>query len=126
MKLEHLASAPTRDDELVRLFDFGPEESNLLVASITNWLRDTSTPLELAELPFISTVNCSLSLVVVTQDEGIHEVSPGAYDCRMTIDSFSRMLELMGPFSKGQTGGYQWLYDLDTPIEFLFSPNGSW
>jgi hypothetical protein len=126
MKLQHLASAPTRDDELVRLFDFGSEESNLLVASITQWLRDTSTPLELAELPFISAVNCSLSLVVVTQDEGIHEVSPGAYDCRLTLDSFGQMLELMGPFRRDGTTGFQWLYDLDTPIEFLFSPNGSW
>jgi hypothetical protein len=126
VKLQHLPSAPTVDEELVRLFDFGPEESNMLVAAITLWLRDTSAPLDLAKLPFISAVNCTLRLVMVAQDEGIHEVSTDIYDCRLTVDSFRRMLELMGPFSKSETRGYQWLYDLETPIEFLFSPNGSW
>lgn len=126
MKLEHLSSAPPRDEELVRLFDFGPEETNMLIAAITHWLRDSSTPLELDKLPFMSTENCTLRFLVAAHDEGIREVSPSAYDCRMTLDSFRRMLELMGPFSKGQTGSYQWLYDLGTPIEFLFSPKGSW
>jgi hypothetical protein len=34
------------------------------------------------------------------------------------------MLELIEPFTK-HAQGYQWLYDLDTPVEFLFSPNGT-
>ena len=126
MKLQHLPSAPTVDEELIRLFDFGPEETNMLVAAITHWLRDSSTPLELDKLPFMSTENCTLRFLLAAHDEGIHKVSPGAYDCRLTLDSFGQMLELMGPFRRDGTTGFQWLYDLDTPIEFLFSPNGSW
>ncbi len=126
MKLEHLSSAPTSDDELIRLFNFGPEETSMLIAAIMDWLRDTSPPLDLDKLPFISAANCKLRLIVATHDEGIQAVSPGAYDCRMTLNSFGQMLELMGPFRRDGTTGFQWLYDLDTPIAFLFSPNGSW
>ena len=36
------------------------------------------------------------------------------------------MIMLLEPFSQNDNLGYQWLYDLDTKIEFLFSPKGTW
>ena len=106
--------------------DFGPEQANMLVAAFASWFRDTSLPPDLDKLPLISAVNCKLGLVLATQDKSICEVSSSTYDRRITVHSFGRMLELTKPLAKGKAGGYHWLYDVDTPIDLLFSPNGSY
>lgn len=125
MKLDHLPAVPDSHDELIRLFDFNGEEAAAFMMALSEWLKDGSAPLQLRSLPFISEVNCSLLLVITTKDIGIRRVEHGTYECLLTIASFQRMLELIEPFTQNATG-HQWLYDLDTPLEFLFSPNGSW
>lgn len=125
MKLEHLPAAPDSHDELIRLFSFDARETAALMTVVSDWLRDPSAPLRLEALPFVSNVNCSLHFVLAAQDDGIRENAFGAYECRLTIASFERMLNLVEPFCK-EAKGYQWLYDLDTPIDFLLSVNGAW
>ena len=126
MKLEHLPNVADGHDVLIRLFDFGPEEADDLMTVISHWLRHPSASLQLDKLPFISAVNCSLRFELAPKDDGIREVSPDTYVFRMTVDSFIGMLDLMSPFAKGGTVGYQWLHNMDTPIDLLFSPTGSW
>jgi hypothetical protein len=125
VKLEHLPAAPDGHDELIRLFNFDAREAAALMAVVSDWLRDPSGPLQLDTLPFIFNVNCSVRSVVADKDEGIWAIGAGAFECRSRIASIEWMLNLMEPFSKEATG-YQWLYDLDTPIELLFSPMGAW
>jgi hypothetical protein len=36
------------------------------------------------------------------------------------------MVALLDPFCNKETKGYQWLYDIDSDIDFLFSPAGTW
>jgi len=36
------------------------------------------------------------------------------------------MIYLLEPFCEKEESGYQWLYDVITPIELLFSSNGDW
>jgi hypothetical protein len=36
------------------------------------------------------------------------------------------MISLLDPFCIKDRKGYQYLYDIDNPIDFLFSPAGSW
>jgi hypothetical protein len=125
VKLEHLPASPDGHDELIRLFNFDAREAAALMAAVSDWLRDPSGPLQLDTLPFIFNVNCSVLFVVADKDEGIRAIGAGAFECRLRIASFKRMLNLMEPFSE-ETTGYQWLYDLDTPIELLFSSKGAW
>ncbi|HRF78925.1 MAG TPA: hypothetical protein PL070_02455 [Flavobacteriales bacterium] len=125
MKLQHLSSVPRFDDELVRLFDFNAEEAAAFMMALSEWLMNSSSPFHLRSLPFISEVNCTLRLVMSTKDFGISKVEHGSYECLLTRETFQRMLELIEPFTE-HAKGHQWLYDLGTPIEFLFSPNGTW
>jgi hypothetical protein len=126
VKLEHLPSVPDSHDELIRLFSFDAEEAAALMTVVSDWLRDPSAPLQVDTLPFVTRVNCAVRFELAPKDDGIQELSPYTYVCRMTVDSFKAMLELMSPFAKGGSVGHQWLHDMDTPIDLLFSRNGSW
>jgi hypothetical protein len=44
---------------------------------------------------------------------------------RSQADKF-RLISLLAPFCKKETKGYQWLYDVDSKTDFLFSPGGTW
>lgn len=48
------------------------------------------------------------------------------FECALTISLYREMIQLIEPFEQGEVGGYQWLYDLDCPIDLLFSPDGTW
>jgi hypothetical protein len=58
-------------------------------------------------------------------DKGITTSDDKNFVCDLTIKKYKEVVFLMEPFDK-ETDGYQWLYDLDTPIDFLFSPGGTW
>lgn len=81
--------------------------------------------LAIHELPFVNPSDRTLSFRVNEADAGIIQDSPGHLECRLTRGGYEQMLELMAPFTEGSRG-YAWLYDLDTPIELLFSPSGNW
>jgi hypothetical protein len=36
------------------------------------------------------------------------------------------MLKLLKLYSNKETKGFQYLYDIDNPADFLFSPVGTW
>lgn len=81
--------------------------------------------LAIHELSFVNPCACTLSFLLAEEDLGILENPPGHLDCRLTREGYIQMLSLMEPFAQG-SGGYAWLYDLDTPIELLLSLSGKW
>jgi hypothetical protein len=50
----------------------------------------------------------------------------GDFECSLTDAAYKEMVYLMEPFCVKEATGYQWLYEIDCPIDFLFSPGGTW
>jgi hypothetical protein len=83
--------------------------------------------INLSDLPFLSSVSgCNVVLKVGTTDKGTIRVSSGVFKCILTKDTWQRAEVLVEPFCTGNFKGYQWLYNLNTDIQFLFSPSGKW
>ena len=113
-------------DQLVRLYDFDQIQADNFRKAIQQTLIENGRPLNLIEVDFIKAVNCNLTLRISEIDLGIKSNDNSNFFCDLTINGYENMINLIEPFCKKGNDGYQWLYDIDTPIEFLFSPGGQW
>ena len=77
-------------------------------------------------IQFIQARNCNLILLIGEEDDGIFSNRDLNFICSLTIESYQKMISLLEPFCIKETKGYQYLYDLDSPTDFLFSPAGTW
>ena len=113
-------------DQLVRLFDFDRNQAAMFRQAIHQTIIEKGQSLDLSKLGFVETINCQLTLQLSDNSRGI--TSPDQYNfiCSLTIHDYANMIYLLEPFCMTDSSGYQWLYDIDTPIEFLFSPDGTW
>ena len=113
-------------DRLVRLYDFDQIQADKFRKTIQQTLIDQGRQLSLNEIDFIESVNCSLTLRISEKDLGIKSNDNSTFFCDLTSNGYENMINLIEPFCKKDNDGYQWLYDIDSPIEFLFSPSGEW
>lgn len=133
MKLEFLDNISdngkfpnVESDQLVRLYDFDATQAGELKKEIQEVILAERSDLDITSLQFIKSVNCNLILRVSKEDRGLMTFDKRNFICAMTIPSYEKMALMIAEFSKKETSGYQWLYDLDCPIDFLFSPGGTW
>lgn len=124
MKLEFLYKINEFDEHAVRLSDFNSLEAKAFRAALIDSIIDNKKELEVHTLNFIFPVNCSLTLRLCEEDLGIEEVIGKHLYCDLTLDAYKKMVKLLEPFCKKESKGYQWLYDVDTPIDLLFSAGG--
>jgi len=113
-------------DELVRLFDFGKVEAAKLSSLILTVVIEQGNLLDLGALDFIDTINCNLTLRISDEVIGIVTEDYINFYCDLPKIEYQNMLVLINPFTQKNSRGYQWLYDIDNPIDFLFAPGGSW
>jgi len=129
MKIDHLTNV-NRDypkDSIIRIFDFDPSEACLFKDILSKLAHGLVLDSDLSNLPFVSPIDgCRLILKLGKIDVGAVQSAATFFECILTQTSWSNAEELVGPFCEGNLAGYQWLYDLDTDIELLFSPNGEW
>ncbi len=133
MKLEYLKDlsgdekfAEVLTEQLIRLYDFDKTQATELKQAITQLIITPNIPLDLSTLTFIECVNCNLVMRVSQSDEGITTRDRRVFFCDLTIDGYQNILTLLEPFCNNNRKSYQWLYEIDNPIEFLCSPSGGW
>jgi hypothetical protein len=126
MKLDYISDINEYGDDMVRLFDFDRSEATQFKQLIEVFLFSKNTQIDLAEIDFIEPRNCNLVLRISEEDEGIISDDLENFVCNLTQNGYQKMLKLLDPFCKRDTIGFQFLYDLDTPTDFLFAPAGSW
>lgn len=114
------------NEQLIRLYDFDAAEAEKFCASIQNNLIVKQQSLDLSSLDFIEAVNCNLILKLSETDEGIITSDNKNFICELTPDNYMNIIKLCEPFCQNKSRGFRWLYELDTPIDFLFSPHGTW
>lgn len=59
-------------------------------------------------------------------DFGIRRLRENHFKCELTLVKYHEMLVLALPYTKNERLGFQYLYDLSNPIEFILSPSGIW
>lgn len=121
MKLEFLKNINRYDEHAIRLSDFNSSQASLFSKAIYGLVADSKNNLDLSALDFIHHVNCHLTLRASIEDIGISTTDNVNFFCDLTINTYQNIIGLLEPFLRKESKGYQWLYDIDTPIGFLFS-----
>lgn len=121
MTLEFLKNINGYDEHAIRLSDFNATEASMFSKAIKGLIADAGNTLDLNMLDFIHPVNCHLKLCIATEDIGIYTGDRINFICELTLKTYEAITGLLEPFCRKESKGYQWLYDIDTPIGFLFS-----
>lgn len=126
MNLDYIDNINEYGDNIVRLYDFDKAQAEKFREAIKQTIIANKKNLDLATLDFIQARNCNLTLRISAEDEGISTSDKINFFCDLTQKGYEQMLTLLEPFCKKETKGYQWLYDIDSQTDFLFSPGGTW
>lgn len=126
MTLDFIDHINDYGDNVVRLYDFDKAESVLFRDAILQTVIREQQELHLSNLDFITLRNCRLVLRLAEEDQGIVTENSIDFYCDMTQGGYEQMLLLLEPFCHRETKGYQFLYDVDSLTDFLFSPGGTW
>lgn len=130
MKIEYIEefNSDNPTDSLLRLYDFNLVEANELIAVFKNLADKSVLEFKLNELSCIDSINgIELTLQVGKKDIGITKILEKSFICNLSPSGWSNAIELTKPFTGSTiTNGYQWLYDLNTDIDFLLSTDGRW
>ena len=126
MKLDFIDPINEFGENVVRLYDFDKKEAIKLRDLIINTIVERKQRLDLSKIDFIESRNCNLIIGLFKTDEGILCSDNKTFYCALTLENYLNMLKLIDPFCLNNTKGYQYLYDIDNPTDFLFSPAGTW
>jgi hypothetical protein len=121
MKLEFLKNINEYDEHIIKLYDFDSAQAIQFREWINHLITGKEKYLNITTLDFIKAINCKVILRVADEDLGIWTTDNEHFICDLTINGYKKIINLIDPFCKRESKGYQYLYDLDTPIDFLFS-----
>ncbi len=126
MQLDYIHNINNSGEHMIRLYNFNMSQAIKFRNSIQDSILIKKNPLNLSDLEFIEARNCELTLRIAEEDIGIISEDTVLFFCDLTLEGFQEMVDLLQPFCVKETKGYQWLYDIDNEIDFLFSPGGTW
>ena len=126
MELDYIENINEFGENVVRLYNFDKAQGIKFRDLIKDTIITKKQKLDLSQVGFIEKRNCNLILGLFKTDEGILSSDNKTFYCALTLESYTIMLKLLEPFCNKETKGYQYLYDVDNPTDFLFSPAGTW
>ncbi len=121
MKLKFLENINAYGEHAIRLNDFDKAEASKFLKILKNLVSNPKQLIHLSSYSFIIPVNCALILRISETDEGIITEDNKEFFCDLTIEAYKEMILLIEPFCVKETDAYRFLYELDNPIDFLFS-----
>lgn len=113
-------------NQLIRLFDFDHLQAAEFSKVVKETIIEKQMPLHLNSLGFIDAINCDVTLRIAKEDIGLTTNNNINFYCDLTFETYQNMLQLIASFCHEGCSGFQWLYDINTPIDFLFSKDGFW
>ncbi len=126
MELDYIENINEFGENILRLYNFDKSQAILFRELIKDTIVNRKRKLDLSQVEFIERRNCNLILGLFKTDEGIFSTDNKTFYCALTLESYKNILKLLEPFCKKETKAYQFLYDIDNPTDFLFSPAGTW
>ncbi|MFA5970983.1 MAG: hypothetical protein WC780_01430 [Lentimicrobiaceae bacterium] len=121
MKLKFLENINEYDEHAVRLNDFDKAQASLFLQILIDLTTTGKQFISLSDYEFIEPINCELTLRKAETDEGIITDDYQHFFCDLTLEGYTEMIKLIEPFCIKETDAYRILYDLDNPIDFIFS-----
>ena len=125
MQLDFIDNINEYGENVVRLYNFDKYEAIKFRDLIKDTIVKRKQKLILSQVDFIKIHNCNLILGLFKTDEGIFSVDHKTFYCALTLEGYHNMLNLIEPFCVKDSKGYQYLYDIDNPTDFLFAPAGT-
>ena len=125
MKIGYIKNINEYGENILRLYNFDMSQAIMFRDLIQEVIINRKQKLDLSKADFIEESNCKLILGLFKTDEGILSRDEQNFICALTLDGFKNMIEILEPFCNKETKGYQYLYDIDNPTDFLFSPAGT-
>ena len=122
MEVDFIDNINEYGENVVRLYNFDKDEAIKFRDLIKDTIVDKKQKLILSQVDFIQIHNCNLILGLFKTDEGIFSVDHKTFYCALTLEGYHNMLNLIEPFCVKDSKGYQYLYDIDNPTDFLFAP----
>ena len=126
MELDFIPNINEFGENVVRLYNFKKSESVKFRDLIKETVIEKGERLDLSQVDFIEGRNCNLILVPFRKDEGIVTQDTETFFCALTKETYTNMVNLIEPFCNKDSKSHQYLYEIDNPIDFLFSPAGTW
>ena len=126
MELDYIENFNGLDENLIRLYNFDKAEAIKFRDLITDTIINKKQKLDVSLVDFIEPRNCNLIFGLFKSDEGILTKDNETFFCILTLKGFINMVNLIEPFCKKESRSYQYLYDIDTPTDLLFSPSATW
>ena len=125
MELDYLDDINGHEQNIVRLYNFNKAEAILFRDLLKDTIIDKRQKLDVSQVDFIEPRNCNLIFGLFKSDEGILTKDKETFFCILTLEGFNKMIELIEPFCKKESKGYQYLYDIDNPTDLMFCPSAS-
>ena len=125
MELDFIDNINEFGENVVRLYNFDKYQAIKFRDLIKETIVKRKQKLVLSQVDFIEIRNCNLILGLFKTDEGILSVDHKTFYCALTLEGYTNLLNLIEPFCEKDTKGYQYLYDIDNPTDFLFAPAGT-
>lgn len=125
MELDFIENIDDHDQSIVRLYNFNKKEAIKFRDLLKEVVIAKKQKLDLSQVEFITPRNCNLIFGLFKTDEGILTKDNETFFCILTLDGFKKMIQLLAPFCKKESKGYQYLYEIDNPIDLLFCPTAS-
>ncbi len=126
MEVDYLDDINGHEQNIVRLYNFNKAEAIKFRDLLKETIVNKKKKLDLAEVDFIYPRNCNLIFGLFKSDEGILTKDNETFFCILTLEGFNKMIELIEPFCRKESKGYQYLYDIDNPTDLLFCPSASY
>jgi hypothetical protein len=126
MNLDYIDKINGYGDNVVRLYNFDFTQAIQFLDIFKETVITGKKPLDFSKISFIQSRNCNLILRICDEDLGVTTEDDKNFFCDMTIDGYEKMIPLIVPFCKKESKGYQYLYDVDSLTDLLFSPYGTW
>lgn len=128
MKLKYIEEINNQGDKIIMLYEFDTLEARLLYNYIFKLILGEIEEIKFSDFDFVLQENCDLVLKIGSSDIGITKISDSQnlFICELTRKCYRNMGELIQAFDEDTSIGYQWLYNINNPIDFLFSSGGTW
>lgn len=125
MQLDYIPNINEFEEDVVRLYNFDMEQAIKFRDLIISEIIQKKRKINLSEIDFIEPRNCNMVMGLFHTDEGILTEDYQNFFCILTLQGYIDMVKALEPYCQKETKGYKFLYDIDTPIDFLFSPAGT-
>ena len=111
-------------DKIICLSHFSRQDLTMLIYILEGVAKGKKC--NLSNEHFIKRKDVGLELIQSDVDYGISQINKNKFVCRLSRITYLNAIDLIKNLLNNKMHGFQWLYDIDTSVEFLLSKDGRW